>query len=230
MFAAYVLLTFGALVLAAAVSRGGGGTLWLALLVLGWVVSQFNTLLEAVVFSVMPWSHAAIQLAISFAALALLSGLALLVTLKWRGRAAEPTQLNATPVTLGLAILAYELLYWTAGILVWPYVADFYADKHLPSVFEVAALQVPRALLFVAAAWLWLKTRPRWAPLVLGIAYAVMGGIAPMLPDNPYMTLDVRVAHGVETGTSNFIFGLIVGWLIQSRSGQKTASAESLRV
>ena len=214
LFGLYVLLTFLTLVLAAAVSRSGGRQLWLSLLVLGWIVSQLNTLLEAVVFSVMPWTHAAIQLAISLVVLALLAALAVLVVGRWRRRSVEPPPLDKSLGTLGLIILAYEALYWTAGTFVWPFVADFYADKPLPPVLAVIALQVPRSLIFVAAAWPWLRTSPRFAPFVLGFAFAMIGGIAPLLPDNLYMTASARLAHGIETGSSNFLFGIFVAWIL----------------
>ena len=214
MFALYVLLTFATLVLAAAVSRSGGWNLWVALLALGWTVGQFNTLIEAVVFSVMPWSHAAIQLAISLAAISLLAALAVLVVGKWRSARSDSAPLNHSLATFAVIVLAYEVLYWTAGTFVWPFVADFYSGKPLPSVPAVFALQVPRALIFIAAAWPWLRTRPRHAPIVLGVAYAMIGGIAPLFPDNPYMTANVRLAHGIETGSSNFLFGLFVGWCL----------------
>jgi hypothetical protein len=47
----------------------------------------------------------------------------------------------------------------------------------------------------------------------MGLVYGVVGGIAPLLPDNPYMPADIRFYHGIETSVSNFLFGLIVGYL-----------------
>jgi hypothetical protein len=217
MFGLYVLLTLATLIVAAVASRSGGLKLWLALLVLGWTVSQFNTLLEAVVFSVMPLTDALVQLAVSAVAFALLAAVAVTLSWSWRGGDVHGARPNASRRDLALIILGYEFLYWTAGTLVWPFVAEFYSDKPLPALPLVAALQVPRALIFVIAAWPWLRTGPRHAPLVLGLAYSVIGGIAPMLPDNPYMPADVRLAHGIETSVSNFIFGILVGYLLRSR-------------
>jgi len=228
MFGLYVLFTLAALVLAGAVSRGGGRTLWLALLVLGWTVSQFNTLLEAVVFSVMPIANALVQLAVSAIAFAVLAAVAMVLSGRWRAAVDRDVLPNASLRNFILIIVGYELLYWTAGTFVWPYVAEFYADKPLPPVVLVAALQLPRALIFVAAAWPWLRTNPRYAPMVLGIVYAVIGGIAPMFPDNPYMPANVRLAHGIETGSSNFLFGLLVAYVLRwRRVGRAGAEATS---
>jgi hypothetical protein len=218
MFGLYVLLTLAALILAAAASPGRGRTLWLALLAMGWLVGQFNTLIEAVAFSVMPFANAAVHLAIALVALALLAAIAVTATGKWRGVPARPVQPNVSWQSLAGIVLGYELLYFAAGTFVWPYVAHFYADKAMPSMAFVAALQVPRALIFVAAVWPWLRTGPRHAPWIVGVAFAVIGGIAPMFPDNPYMPLDIRIAHGIETSTSNFLFGLLVGWLLRPKA------------
>jgi hypothetical protein len=52
---------------------------------------------------------------------------------------------------------------------------------------------------------------------VLALVYSVIAGIAPLLPDNPYMPPDVRFYHGIEVSVSNFIFGLVVGYLFSWR-------------
>lgn len=220
MFLLYVGISFAALVLLGAASRARGWTLWLALLVFGWLISQFSTLVEAVAFSVMPLRDAAIQLGVALVAFAALSALAVSVLWRWKGRTFTPTPPNVTLLSLALVVIGYEILYFGAGTLVWPFVEAFYADKPLPARWLVAALQVPRALVFAGAALIWLRTGPRQAPLVLGIAFAVIGGIAPMFPDNPYMPADIRLAHGIETSSSNFLFGLLTGWLLKARDAR----------
>lgn len=35
---------------------------------------------------------------------------------------------------------------------------------------------------------------------------------------NPYMPEPVRMAHLVETGSSNFIFGMFLTWLLTARA------------
>lgn len=110
-------------------------------------------------------------------------------------------------------VVAYELLYWSAGTLVFPYIAHFYEARSLPPVYAVAIMQVVRSLIFAAAAYPLLKGGLRAAPLRLALVYGIVGGLAPLLPDNPYMPPDIRFYHAIETTTSNFIFGLVVGFL-----------------
>lgn len=217
MFLLYLLLTFAALVLAAWVSPARGRALVLALVALGWGVGTFNTLIEAVAFGVMPLEAAAIQCVVALLVFAVFAAGAVAVAGRLRGEGAPPVRPRVTVLRLAGVVLGYELLYFGAGLLVFPYVADFYATRTLPPLGLVAGLQVPRALIFAASAWLWLRTGPRAAPLVLGIAFSVIGGIAPLLPENPYMPADVRLAHGIETGASNFLFGLLLGWLLRAK-------------
>lgn len=227
LFGGYILLTLAALLLAGAVSTARGRTLWAALLVMGWVIGQLNTLIEAVVFAVLPIRFALLQLGISLVVLAVLAALAVTLLGRWKQRPEVPATLDASIRKLIVIILAYELLYWSAGTMVWPFVQNFYSTKGLPPTIEVAALQVPRALVFVAAAWPWLRTAPAKAPLVLGFAFAVIAGIAPMLPDNPFMPADIRFAHAIETSVSNFLFGFLIAWLLRPNISVAGKAAEA---
>jgi len=52
--------------------------------------------------------------------------------------------------------------------------------------------------------------------LMLGLLFGVVMNAQLLIP-NPYMPEAVRMAHLVETASSNFIFGLLVGWLLTER-------------
>jgi hypothetical protein len=59
-----------------------------------------------------------------------------------------------------------------------------------------------------------------------GINYLVMN--AQLLLPNPYMPEAVRMAHLMETASSNFIFGFLVGWLFTQRhASAKVSMAQS---
>jgi hypothetical protein len=49
--------------------------------------------------------------------------------------------------------------------------------------------------------------------LSIGFLFAVLMSALLLLP-NPYMPESVRMSHLVETASSNFIFGMFVGWLL----------------
>jgi hypothetical protein len=187
------------------------------LLLMGFVVGSANSLIEAVFFGVLSMREAvgaAAPVAIVFA---ILSPVAVLLAGRWRVGESTAVTGGFVPLTLLGVVLAYELLYWTAGTLVYPYIAHFYATRTIPPIYAVAAMQVARSLIFVGGMYPLLKGSLRGAPLVLALVYAIIGGVAPLLPDNPYMPPDIRFYHGVETSLSNFLFGLIVGFLFTHR-------------
>lgn len=227
MLGLYILLNFAVLWVVARASSATGLRLVLMLFLVGFVVGSANSLIEALFFKVLPLRDipaAAVPAAIVFA---ILSPLAVLLAGRWRS-AAGPAALEGgfTPASLLAVVVAYEILYWTAGTLVYPFVADFYATtRTIPPAFAVSAVQVVRSLIFVAAVYPLLKSGLRGAPLVLALVYSVIGGVAPLLPDNPYMPSDIRFFHAVETSLSNFLFGLVVGFLFTHRRPVVSAQA-----
>lgn len=223
MLGLYLLLNLAVLWIVARASSASGLRLALMLFALGFVVGSANNLLEAAAFGVLAPREivaAAIPAAIVFA---ILSPMAVLLAGRWPS--ADQTMIRQggfTPITLLLVVIAYEILYWTAGTLVYPYIANFYATKTVPPVYVVSALQVFRSLIFVASVYPLLKSGLRGAPLVLALVYGIIAGVAPLLPDNPYMPANIRLYHAVETSVSNFIFGLIVGVLyVRPRLGTR---------
>lgn len=213
MIGLYLLLNLAVLWLVARTASASGGRLIAMLFLLAFVVGSANSMIEAVFFRVLTLPQAVAASIPAAIIMAILSPLAVLLAGRWR-RGADARSAGAfTPLTLLAAVAAYELLYWSAGTLVFPYVEHFYAAQGLPGRHAVAAMQVARSLIFVGAAYPLLKSGLRSAPLMLALVYSVIGGVAPLLPDNPYMPPDIRFYHGIEVSVSNFIFGLVVGYL-----------------
>ncbi len=57
--------------------------------------------------------------------------------------------------------------------------------------------------------------------VLIGLTFAVIGGIAPLIPPNELMPAYVRLGHGFEVGISNFIYGVLLAILLRSKSVQK---------
>ena len=225
MIGLYLLLNLAVLWLVARAASVSGWRLVAMLFLVGFVVGSANSLIEAVVFHVRgpkEGGTAALAAGIVFA---ILSPRAVLIAGRWRSGAARFEGGGFTPLTLLAVVAAYELLYWSAGTLVFPYIEHFYATRALPPDYAVAGVQVVRSLIFVGAVYPLLKSGLRAAPLVLALVYSVIGGIAPLLPDNPYMPPDIRFYHGIEVTVSNFIFGLAVGFLFGWRPRVVAAQA-----
>jgi hypothetical protein len=216
LFALYLLLNFAVLWIVAKASRSGGGALVVMMFAVAFVVGSANNLLEAVVYGVLSLPEALSAAIPATVIFAILSPAAVLLAGRFRapnGREEEGPKLSFSTVLAVVAV--YELLYWTAGTLIFPYIAHFYASKTIPPVYVVAGLQVVRSLIFLAAVYPLLRTGLRAAAIVLALIFSVIGGVAPLLPDNPYMPPDIRFYHGIETSLSNFLFGLFIGYLFR---------------
>jgi hypothetical protein len=207
----YALYLAAFLLLAVATPARG---LYLALLVLGFGVGVVNVLNEAVVFGLIDTATALTGAAYMTLTIAVLSGAAMLLSGKARKGAGESARLQLSASRVASVIAAYIVCYFVAGMAVIPFLRDFYADTPIPSLPNLLALQAARGAIYLLAAIPLLRLQPRWGPPVLGIAFALIAGLAPLAAENPLMPAYVRAAHAVEIGVSNFIFGIILVWLI----------------
>jgi hypothetical protein len=222
-----VILYLVALALGAYAARARGFRLIAALFVLAFGVGSVNVLIEAVVFGVMTLNEtvpAFIFHAVQFAIVALV---ATAVTGKLREGASSAIALRLTPVRIGAVALGYVVVYFAAGMLVYPYVKEFYAGRPMPGGSTIIALQIFRGLIYLASAIPLLRLNPRFPRLVLGIAFPLIAGLAPLVADNAVMPAWVRAAHAIEITSSNFIFGVFLAWLIMPRA-QKAAEASGM--
>jgi hypothetical protein len=122
----------------------------------------------------------------------------------------------AWTVRVTAASICYVAAYFTAGLAAYPFVADFYAGR-IPDVGFVAALQVLRGLGFVGVAVVLVRglaASRGGAALAVGLTLSVVGAIAPLLVPNAYLPTPVRLAHLVEVGLSNLVFGIAAGLIL----------------
>jgi len=175
---------------------------------------------------------------------AVFSPLAVLILGKARSRvdnSAGPTWLKM-PVTewfvkLALIVIAYEVIYFTFGYFIaWqsPAVRAYYggSDPHgfidnmtnllrnQPSLF---VLQAARALLWTAFALPVIKMmKGEWwqSGLAVALLFAVVN--SQLLIPNPLMPQEVRMAHLLETATSNFLFGWLIVIILRAKTRPKS--------
>lgn len=134
---------------------------------------------------------------------------------------------------LAAIALAYLILYFTFGYFIaWrnPAVPAYYGGVDegsflarmrvvLTDTFWLIPFQILRAMLWVAIALPVVRMmKGRWqeTALTVGLLFAVLMSAQLLLP-NPYMPEAVRMAHLMETASSNLIFGFLVGWLLTLR-------------
>jgi hypothetical protein len=136
--------------------------------------------------------------------------------------AADPSRPpRASALRLAIAALSYVVAYFTAGLAAYPYLADFYAGRVMPSVGQVALIQVFRGLAYAGIGFAivrGLAASRLEKSLAVGLTLSIVGGVAPLMVPNAYLPTPVRLVHLVEVGVSNFLFGAFVGWLLAARS------------
>ncbi len=140
---------------------------------------------------------------------------------------------SAWIVRLALIAVAYVVIYFTFGYFVaWKNeaVVAYYGGNdpgnfitHMSNTFRsepmLFLLQIGRALLWTAIAIPVIRMmKGRWWEAGLGVALLFAMTSAQLLIPNPLMPAEVRMAHLVETVTSNFLFGWLVVAILVARS------------
>lgn len=212
---AAVFVTLLAVGMSARTSRN---TLYWALPVLSVGVGVINILVEAYAFSVTDLRQTLIALLVDGSTATSLGLAAALIVNRAAHRPDASTAQPRRQVWRLVSIpFAYLAIYLSAGALAFPHVADFYADKPLPGLGELVALQLARGVIFAFSSWGVLGCQPRYAPLTIGATFSILGGIAPLMTANPLMPEAVRLVHAVEVGVSNFLFGAFLAWVLVPR-------------
>lgn len=157
---------------------------------------------------------------------------------KWKGKATDGqnSRLVMPPGEwawkLAVIAAAYVILYFTFGYFIaWrnPALVEYYGGVDNGFVSQMGSVlrdtpwlvpfQILRSLFWVAIAVPVVKMlRGGWveSAVVLGLLFGVLMNAQLLLP-NPYMPETVRMSHLVETASSNFIFGILIGWLLLRR-------------
>jgi hypothetical protein len=174
---------------------------------------------------------------------AVFAPLAVLILGKIKGATSEPSRLKMPAGQwvwkLSLIVVAYVIIYFTFGYFVaWRSAAvrAYYGGSdpvgfivHIMNLLRdeplLFVLQAIRALLWAALAVPVIKiTKGPWweAALAVALLFAVVN--SQLLIPNPLMPAEVRMAHLLETATSNFLFGWLVVFILTFRSRDRLSS------
>ncbi len=207
-------------------ARGWGRVL--ALFAVAWGIDA-NDLAEAVAFSLdIPRATLPMLFVTSFVAKLALALTLDRVTGTADGAGAWPAG-RAAGSWIGRVVAAdllYVLFYLAAGMIVFPFVKEFYAGKAIPGFAVLVPMQIARGLVFVGLLILMAArlALPRAAlALLSGLTLAVLGGVAPLLVPNPFMPGPIRMAHLAETGISNFLFGWLATLILTAPPKERKA-------
>jgi hypothetical protein len=159
--------------------------------------------------------------------------LAVLILGKAKRSRNETLPLRISPAKLLLIVVAYVVLYFTFGYFIaWknPAVRAYYGGSdpagfisHITSLVRsepsLFLLQAVRALMWTAIAVPVIKMmKGEWweRGFAVALLFAVM--TSQLLLPNPLMPDEVRMAHLLETATSNFLFGWLVVLILRGNS------------
>ena len=158
--------------------------------------------------------------------------LAVLLFGKMRGAPGdEPNELVMMPVIqwvwkLALIAVVYVVLYFVFGYFVaWqnPALRTMYSGGANQAVFnplQMLVLQLGRGVLwalFTIPVIRMLRAKPWIAAVILGLFLALPMNIVHAVPNTLMPDPTVRLSHFIETSTSNFLFGLVIYWLLHRK-------------
>jgi hypothetical protein len=142
-----------------------------------------------------------------------------------------------------LAVVVYPALYLLAGhFIAWQFAAvrELYTGATANRSFVESLIpfvtgglwltQIVRGLMWIGLGlpvlWMTRNGFPR-SGVVLGLLFAVLMNAQHLLP-NPYMPDMVRLAHAIETTSSNFVWGIVIGWLLTPEARKREAPSGNL--
>jgi len=119
-------------------------------------------------------------------------------------------------------VATFILCYFVAGAIIFPFVREYYNVRVMPPMSAIASMQVLRALALMVVAYPVVRAMPcrKHARIALAIALPVIGGIAPLLPDNPLMPPLVRFVHACEITPYYALYGFLLATWFGRREGR----------
>jgi hypothetical protein len=230
-----VSCAFTTIVLLVTMMVAGGGRLQtlVVLFLPYWLIGTVNIDVEGIFFDIFPLTAGFRLLAVG-----LLSALAVSAVFAYLSGPGNTSLAGAAPrlhaywqLRFLVVGFAYVILFFVAGMLVFPYVSHFYSGRVMPSIQAIIGVEFVRGLIYGLAMLPVARQLEghRWrAAAVLGLCVSVFGGVAPLLlPNNKYLPADILPYHLVEVGCENFLLGMMGAWLFVAKRPKPEFAAAS---
>ena len=214
-------------------ARRGGWELTAAVFLLFFGVRNLNIFIEIQIFRIgVPDATAWYDVLHGLLTSLLFAPLLVAMLGRWR-KAEEPPPLAGRSVgswiwRIAAADFSYIFLYIVAGLIIFPFVKEFYANVPLPSPGLVFPTQILRGLVYVVAGLAVTRLmagKPGRAALALAIAFPVLAGLEPLIYPNTIMPGNIRLPHAIEIGWSNAAYGALLGFMLTRRLARKKKAA-----
>ena len=208
----------------------GGIRLSISVFLIYFLIGHFNILIEAYIFNVSSRQETALEIIRGFFISVTFAPLYVYI---FRTKIVKEAMIFSKRSLIGwfwrilVADILYLLLYIIAGLvltIVYPQLLQFYEGKIPPFDILINTQLFIRGFIFIGIALLMIQTLNISVvkkAILIGLTFAVLGGIAPLIPPNELMPSYVRLGHGFEVGISNFIFGILLTLLLKLKSSAK---------
>ncbi|MEP0131746.1 MAG: hypothetical protein ABJJ25_10335 [Eudoraea sp.] len=208
----------------------GGIRLSISVFLIYFLIGHFNILIEAYIFNVSSRQETALEIIRGFLISVTFAPLYVYI---FRTKIVQEAVIFSKRSFIGwfwrilVADILYLLLYIIAGLvltIVYPQLLQFYEGKIPPFDVLINTQLFIRGFIFISIALLMLQTLNISVvkkAILIGLTFAILGGIAPLIPPNDLMPAYVRLGHGFEVGISNFIYGILLAILLRAKSIQK---------
>ena len=128
---------------------------------------------------------------------------------------------------LALAVCAFPVIYWTFGMMVAPFVMEYYKQGQFalatPHPGVIVSMQFLRSVLFLVVAMpilvAWSGSR-RHLVLALGLAFYVLVGLFDLI-QTYWLAPTLLVLHNVEILVDSLVYALALTWLLAPRDEAK---------
>lgn len=207
-----------------------GKNLIIDIFVIYFVLGHLSILIEAYLFNVLDGKRSLSELLSGLIGVAIIAPAIVYLSGLKHGEARAPKSFNFSKGQwirkILYVILLYVFFYTIAGMIVQasiPNFMDFY-DGKIPPFQLVIGTQLARGLIFALIGMLILRsTHTVWLSqaVLVGLLFAFLGAIVPLIVPNDNMPQYIRIAHGFEVGISNFIFGWLTGRILQPPGWEK---------
>ena len=197
--------------------------LMLTVFLIYFMIGHFNILIEAYIFNVTDRGQTLLEIVRGF----LVVGVFSFAFIQFFYAGTETIKQAFVPIhwlswtwRIILGDFLYLFLYAMAGfalVTVYPQLLEFYEGKIPPFELAVKTQLFLRGFIFMSIAIVIFRTAKASKlskALLIGLAFSVFGGIAPLIQSNELMPAYVRYGHLVEVGISNFVYGFSLAYLL----------------
>jgi hypothetical protein len=192
-----------------------------------YIIGYLNLIIESLIFNLADFKGILNSAPRSLILALIIAPATVYIFGKWSDKT-EKNEFSSRPVTswiwrIAVGDILYLVFYITAGLTlinIYPELTKFYNEKTPPPPELIFGTQLIRGLIFISIAILICRTvnLSLFKKAVLtGLIFSIIGGIAPLILPSAEMPSYIRLGHGFEVGISNFLYGLILGYLFSQK-------------